>query len=165
VKAGNPHTRRTSFVALVLLLPLLASCQQSEIDELAAQVRRLESENERLRSTVEDEHDVVTRLTESLDQTTRDLERLGECLNHTAYAAASLATGVRMLRNPDNLFPCCADFSPRGTCANPPDARIMRYMKRQLSLANEYLSEVSQKRFEALCGPGGSDPTDPRCRP
>ena len=71
MKAGNPRTRRTSFVVLALVVPLLASCQQSEIDELESQVSQLESENERLRSSVEDEHEVVTQLTDSLDQTTR----------------------------------------------------------------------------------------------
>jgi hypothetical protein len=156
---------RTSFVVLVLVVQLLASCQQSEVDELESQVSHLESENERLRTTVKDEHDVVTQLTESLDQTTRDLERWQECLNHTAYAAGSLAASVRLLRNPDNLFVCCGDFSPRGACANPLDPQIMGYMNRQLFLANEYLQEIARERFDALCSPGGSDPTDPRCLP
>lgn len=165
MNAGNTHIRRMSFVVLALVVPLLASCQQSEINELNSQVSRLESENERLRSSVEDERNAVTRLTEDLDQTTRNLRRLGKCLNYTGLVAASLAGTVRALQNPARILFCCGDFSPGGACAYPADPHIMRYMKRQLSLANEYLSEISRERFEALCSPGGSDPTDPRCHP
>ena len=164
MKPGNAHMRRT-FIVLVLVMPLLASCQQSKIDELESQVSQLESENERLRSTLDDEYDVVTRLNEELDQTTMNLERLEKCLSATASAAMTLAVRVRALRNPDNVLVCCVDFYPGGACAYPADLRILRYMKRKLTVANEYLSEISRERFDALCLPGGSDPTDPRCFP
>ena len=164
MKAGNAHLWRTS-VVLVLVVPLLASCQQSEIDKLNSQVSQLESENERLRTSEENEHNAVTRLTEDLDQTTRNLQRLGKCLTYTGIVAASLARTVRVLQNPGIVLLGGADFNPGGACAYPTDPQIMRYMKRQLSLTNEYLLEISRERFEALCAPGGSDPTDPRCFP
>jgi hypothetical protein len=147
-------------VVAIGVLPVLGpTCTGSEADDLKAQVRRLRAANEELQAALSNEQADVAELTDEVEATEAELDRVGDCLNLTALAGLGLALSVNALAHPEVLSFGGGEFTPGGRRAHAPDGGLMRSFDRNLTKAERYLADVAWQRFSEYCfitGHGGT---------